>query len=331
MCEAASDLPAFAANGSANGNANGSANVARRLRDVGWPEAGSRKPAAQASELNRKQPAAAPILQVRMYCTYLSLSIPARLSVLSPSGRRPNLQMRGHALLVLLATADALLLSGDGPSSRRAKLRELARLAAGGLAASCGAVVLAGRPRWTSPAWGGGGEELWLYSDDVATARQLASLQSANDMAPARRRLESDWATLRKRPVSLPEAEAAFATVLRARAAVARAEAAVRAASPRWVAEVEAAISPNLVRELEAAATVQTRSKPAPNPKPNTNPNPTPNPIRTQARIPNPHPLRRDRPQAGNPLATSNPDPSTSPNPMTNPSPSPNPDQLGRC
>ena len=62
MCEAASDLPAFAANGSANGsangNANGSANVARRLRDVGWPEAGSRKPAAQASELNRKQPAA---------------------------------------------------------------------------------------------------------------------------------------------------------------------------------------------------------------------------------------------------------------------------------
>ena len=241
------------------------------------------------------------------------------------------MQMRGHALLVLLATADALLLSGDGPSSRRAKLRELARLAAGGLAASCGAVVLAGRPRWTSPAWGGGGEELWLYSDDVATARQLASLQSANDMAPARRRLESDWATLRKRPVSLPEAEAAFATVLRARAAVARAEAAVRAASPRWVAEVEAAISPNLVRELEAAATVQTRSKPAPNPKPNTNPNPTPNPIRTQARIPNPHPLRRDRPQAGNPLAESNPDTSTSPNPMTNPSPSPNPDQLGRC
>ena len=240
--------------------------------------------------------------------------------------------MRGHALLlVLLATADALLLSGDGPSSRRAKLRELARLAAGGLAASCGAVVLAGRPRWTSPAWGGGGEELWLYSDDVATARQLASLQSANDMAPARRRLESDWATLRKQPVSLPEAEAAFATVLRARAAVARAEAAVRAASPRWVAEVEAAISPNLVRELEAAATVQTRSKPAPNPKPNTNPNPTPNPIRTQARIPNPHPLRRDRPQAGNPLAESNPDTSTSPNPMTNPSPSPNPDQLGRC
>ena len=69
MCEAASDVPAFAANGSANGtanasangangNANGSASVARRLRDVGWPEAGSRKPAAQASELNRKQQAA---------------------------------------------------------------------------------------------------------------------------------------------------------------------------------------------------------------------------------------------------------------------------------
>ena len=38
--------------------------------------------------------------------------------------------MRAHVLLVLLATADALLLSGNG-SSRRAKLRELARLAAG--------------------------------------------------------------------------------------------------------------------------------------------------------------------------------------------------------
>ena len=164
--------------------------------------------------------------------------------------------MRAAALLVLLSTADALLLSGDGPSSRRAKLRELARLAAGGLATSCGALVLAGHPRWTSPTWGGGGEELSLYSDDVATARQLASLQSANDLAPARRRLESDWATLRKRPVSRSEAEAAFATVLRARAAVARAEAAVRAASPRWVDEVEAAISSKLVRELEAAATV---------------------------------------------------------------------------
>ena len=165
--------------------------------------------------------------------------------------------MRAAALLVLLSTADALLLSGDGPSSRRAKLRELARLAAGGLAASCGALVLAGHPRWTSRTWGGGGEELWLYSDDVATARQLASLQSANDLAPARRRLESDWATLRKRPVSRSEAEAAFATVLRARATVASAEAAVRAAAPHWVDEVEAAISSNLVRELEAAATVR--------------------------------------------------------------------------
>ena len=164
--------------------------------------------------------------------------------------------MRAAALLALVSTADALLLSGDGPSSRRAKLRELARLAAGGLAASCGAVLLAGHPRWTSPTWGGGGEELSLYSDDVATARQLASLQSANDLAPARRRLESDWATLRKRPVSRSEAEAAFATVLRARAAVARAEAAVRAGSPRWVDEAEAAISSKLVRELEAAATV---------------------------------------------------------------------------
>ena len=232
--------------------------------------------------------------------------------------------MRAHALLVLLATADALLLSGDGPSSRRAKLRELARLAAGGLAASCGAVVLAGRPRWTSPAWGGGGEELWLYSDDVATARQLASLQSANDMAPARRRLESDWATLRKRPVSRPEAEAAFATVLRARAAVARAEAAVRAASPRWVAEVEAAISPNLVRELEAAATVQTRSKPEP---PNPTRTPTPTPIRTQARIPTPHPLWRDRPQAGpgQPLGQAQPRPQHDPQAQDKPEPEPEP------
>jgi hypothetical protein len=198
----------------------------------------------------------------------------------SAGNRGGNLQMRAHVLLVLLATADALLLSGNG-SSRRAKLRELARLAAGGLAASCGAVVLAGRPRWTSPAWGGGGEELWLYSDDVATAQQLASLQSANDMAPARRRLESDWANLRKRPVSRPEAEAAFATVLRARAAVARAEAAVRAASPRWAEEVEAAISPNLVRELEAAATVRTRSKPEPEPP---DPPTTRTPTRARAR-----------------------------------------------
>ena len=249
-----------------------------------------------------------------------------KVQVYSPSG--PKLAaMRAHALLVLLATADALLLSGDGPSSRRAKLRELARLAAGGLAASCGAVVLAGRPRWTSPAWGGGGEELWLYSDDVATARQLASLQSANDMAPARRRLESDWATLRKRPVSRPEAEAAFATVLRARAAVARAEAAVRAASPRWVAEVEAAISPNLVRELEAAATVQTRSKPKPDPNPNPTRTPTPTPIRTQARIPTPHPLWRDRPQAGpgQPLGQAQPRPQHDPQAQDKPEPEPEP------
>ena len=180
--------------------------------------------------------------------------------------------------VLLIATTDALLLSGDGPSSRRAKLREIARLAAGGLAASCGAVMLADRPRWTSPAWGGGGEELWLYSDDVATARQLASLQSANDMAPARRRLESDWASLRARPVSRPEAEAAFATVLRARAAVARAEAAVRAGSPRWVEEVQAAILPELVKEIEAAATVHPDPTLNPNPNPNTNTNPNPSP-----------------------------------------------------
>ena len=199
----------------------------------------------------------------------------------------PQSWMRAAALLVLLSTADALLLSGDGPSSRRAKLREFARLAAGGLAASCGAVLLAGHPRWTSPTWGGGGEELSLYSDDVATARQLASLQSANDLAPARQQLESDWATLRKRPVSRSDAEAAFATVLRARAAVARAEAAVRAASPRWVDEVEAAISSKLVRELEAAATVLTSAL-YPNPTP-LNPNPSDhNPSNPNA--PNPKP-----------------------------------------
>ena len=64
VCEAASDLPAFAANGSANGNANGSANAARRLGDVGWPEAGSRKPAAQASELKSMYPKAPICAQV---------------------------------------------------------------------------------------------------------------------------------------------------------------------------------------------------------------------------------------------------------------------------
>ena len=231
--------------------------------------------------------------------------------------------MRAHAL-VLLATADALssmgrrpvLHSGDGTSSRRAMLRELARLAAGGLATSCGAVVLAGRPRWTSPAWGGGGEELWLYSDDVATARQLASLQSANDMAPARRRLESDWATLRKQPVSRPEAEAAFVTVLRARAAVARAEAAVRAASPRWVEEVEAAISPNLVRELEAAATVTTRSEPEPQPKPKPKHEAQPQ-LRHQ-----PEPKPKPKPRISTPTPTST---------NTDPSPNPTPESSVRC
>ena len=221
---------------------------------------------------------------------------------------------RASSFVLLLAATDAMLLSGDGPSSRRAKLRELARLAAGGLAVGCGAVGLAGRPGWTTPAWGGGGEELWLYSDDLATARQLASLQSANDMAPARRDLESDWASLRARPVSRPEAEAAFATVLRARAAVARAEAAVRAASPRWVEEVETAISPNLVRELEAAATVTTRSEPEPQPQPQPQPEHEAQP---QPR-PQHQPELKPKPQPRAPTPSRSPTPTPTP-PRTQP------------
>jgi hypothetical protein len=154
-------------------------------------------------------------------------------------------------ITLLLARADALLLSGDGPSSRRAKLSEWARLAAGGIAVASSAVALASHPKLKQ--WGGG-PELSLYSDDLATARQLAALQSSNDMAPSRRRLEAEWAELRTRRVSRAEAEAAFATVLRARKAVAAAEAAVR--DSRWAA-VDAALPLRIVGELETAATAQ--------------------------------------------------------------------------
>ena len=107
----------------------------------------------------------------------------------------------------------------------------------------------AGHPKLKQ--WGGG-PELSLYSDDLATARQLAALQSSNDMAPSRRRLEAEWAELRTRRVSRAEAEAAFATVLRAREAVAAAEAAVR--DSRW-----AAVDATVRRRADAPRPLLTR------------------------------------------------------------------------
>ena len=141
-------------------------------------------------------------------------------------------------------------------------LAEAARLAAASASVVGAAVLLAGGGGGGGGVGAGGsgdagGTELALYSDDPATALQLAQLRSSNQLAPSRRALEADWAELRDRTVSRAEAERAFATVLRARAAVVRAEDAARRS--RW-AELDAAVPLSLVRELEAAATVLARA-----------------------------------------------------------------------
>lgn len=163
--------------------------------------------------------------------------------------------------MILLSTSPAAVLLGRGggagaptsPPRRRVVIAEAARLAAAATSVVGAAALLAGGGS------GGGTDraELALYSDDPATARQLAQLRSSNQLAPSRRALEADWAELRGRAVSRAEAERAFATVLQARAAVVRAEDAAR--HSRW-AELDAAVPLALVRELEMAATVLARA-----------------------------------------------------------------------
>lgn len=163
----------------------------------------------------------------------------------------PNLvQTVNHTLWVEgMEVVFSLLLLGLAPADpsvgRDVVIRAALRVATlgSGTAAAVAAVTLCTQARLL-------GRPLEVDADPLAAQLRSATGLEARD---SRRKLEIEWRALRKEPADRARTLEAFETVLRTRRTLDAAEELVRSSKLR---ELPAALPPQLIGELEAAATV---------------------------------------------------------------------------